>query len=207
MIRDWLIALLLCLAAVAFFMAPPRSAATTEALSWWTSFGWWAQSNLFPNERGLNVAVLDAEGRPMLSKAFDTHWESDAGFIALIAGLPEEVWVVVAAQDDASRGLSAEGVAALQSLGGTTALSGKFRTSYLLVGRPRLGPGAGLEWVDLGLLDVKLEAGHEVAGKPLPVPLHMRSAGLDAGAFASLTSGPVGWENLRQWIWIALRRG
>lgn len=207
MIRDWLIALLLCLAAFAYFAAPPRSSATTEALSWWTAFAWRAQSNLLPNQRGLNVAVLDAEGRPTLSKSFDTYWESDEGFVRLIAGLPEEVWVVVAANDDASRGLTEASLAALQSLGGTDALAGKFRYSYLLVGRPRLGPGAGLEWVDLGLLDVKLEAGHEVAGKPLPVPLHMRSAGLDAGAFASLTSGPVGWENLRQWIWIALRRG
>ncbi|MFZ5823578.1 MAG: interleukin-like EMT inducer domain-containing protein [Bacillota bacterium] len=205
--RDWLFALLLCLAAAAYFMAPYRQTAVSASLAWWREFTLWGQSNLLPNERGLNVAVLDRSGQILNARAFDSFASAESGFASYVESLPKDVWVIVAVQDDGATNLSAADLKALKYLGGTAALAGQIRWSYILVGRPGLGEGAGREWLAQEFLDLSLAAGDEVAGKPLPVSLRIRSAGFGAGSFASLSSGPAGWDQLRQWIRVALRRG
>ncbi len=204
--RDAWFPLLLLAAAVLFFLAPPRTHAVNRALLWWSDFAREAQSNMLPSERGLNVAVLDAEGHLLESQAFDTYLNPDSGFPAFVAALPQDVWVVVAVQDDAATSLAPADLAALQSLGGSDGLAGKLKWSYILVGRPGLGPLAGREWLDQGRLDVALAAGEVVADKPLPTDLRIRSAGYDAGIFAALNTGKADWANLRRWIRVALSR-
>lgn len=204
--RDWIFALLLCVGAALYFAAPPRATAVTEALLWWTRFGREANANLVPGLRGLNVAVFDGEGRPVASRAFDTYWMADSGFPEFIGDLPADRWVVVAVQDDAATNLSPADLEALESLGGTRALEGQITWSYVLVGRPGLEAGAGMEWLDTGPLDITLPEGGDVAGQPLPVTLRIYSAGFSAGSYASVSTGETGWENLRRWIWIALTR-
>jgi|GEM_PF-5239923 len=203
MSRDRWVALLLCLAALAFFAAPPRRNAVTTALTWWRDFGR-TPSNLLPMQRGLNVAVLDADGRLHKAQAFDTYWQADSGFAEFISALPSDVWVVVVVQDDAATSLSAADLEGLQRLGGTTALSGRIGWSYILVGRP--GIEAGLEWISQKAVEADQPAGTLVSGHPLPVRLRIRSAGYSAGASAWLSTGATAGGSLLPWVRVALRR-
>jgi len=97
-----------------------------------------------PNQRGYNVALIHPQRGLLEAANFDTHFDPAASqaLAQFIANAPAEALIAVAAKDEASgdpdkgaRGdLSAEAVAALQSIGGKVDLRGQFRASHALIG-------------------------------------------------------------------------
>lgn len=204
--RDTLIALLILLLAAGYFAAPQRKPTVLRVLDWWDRWAMEARPNWLPNERGLNIAVLDKGGKLVEQAAFDTYLQADSGFALFVAALPAERWAIVAVRDEAATSLSDADLAALESLGGSRVLAGKHHWSYVLVGWPGLAPGAAVEQAAPGALDVRLTAGTAVGGRPLPTALRVRSAGYEAGSYAALTTDGMGYANFWQWLQAALER-
>ncbi|MGE5675407.1 MAG: interleukin-like EMT inducer domain-containing protein [Mycobacterium leprae] len=182
----------------------PRSIA--NAVDWWKAWAAYSRTNLLPNERGLNVAVLDSAGRSVDTRSFDTYLNPDSGFDRFVEALPPDCWVIIAVRDEASASLSTADLAALISLGGTTALQGRFRSGYVLVGRPRLGLGNGLEATGRGLLHLHLARGDRIGGLALPTGFTIESAGYEAGDIALLQPDTYKYERLWRWLRAALSR-
>jgi hypothetical protein len=108
-------------------------------------------SDVSPNQRGYNVAVLHPEtGEVVQTGVFDTHMEEAASqaLSDLIAAVPHGYIVAVAAADEASRLLSPEAVTALQSIGATGDLRNRFRWGHAIVGVKGSAPGNALEAMD-----------------------------------------------------------
>lgn len=96
-----------------------------------------------PGGRGYNLVALDGDRGTILAAAsFDTHADSAASarLAQWVAALPAGTRVAGAVQDEASLNLTAEGVAALRSLGVQGDLRGRFRWSHAFIGRT--GPDA-----------------------------------------------------------------
>lgn len=204
--RSAVISVLLLVAAISYFLAPPHRQNFITAVDWWQQWLAATDNNLFPDRRGLNIAVLTPEGNFVEARQFDTSADSDTGFADYTGSLSPQNWVVVAAQNDAADSLGAEDLTALAALGGSGALVGKYRWAYVLVGRPRLGLGKGLEQLDDKQVTVGLEAGKIIGGQPLPVQLAITSAGLSAGSYVRLQVGKPDNQFLLQWLITAWKR-
>lgn len=203
--RDYLIVLLIFCGAIAYFALPTHRA--DGAIAWWQRWFIQSQSNLLLNQRGLNVAVLGPEGELVEARSFDTYLQKNSGFSDYVSTIPKEYWVVIAAQDDAATSLSQADRDALQTLGGTDALAGKYHWAYILVGRPQIDRGKGLESFDQRSLDLRLEKGQTVAGIPLPAKMRVRSAGFSAGSYATLQSNYVSDRGVWfYWVVTAFKR-
>ena len=114
------------------------------------------------NERGYNLVALTPDRAPV-AVAFDTHLDPAASqqMAEFIAGLPDGTLVAAAVADEASLHLGAEAVAAVQMLGATGDLRGKFRWSHAVIGVKGNPPGTALEALD-GLRPVTLALGPAV---------------------------------------------
>ena len=111
------------------------------------------------NERGYNLVAFPPDHAPV-AVAFDTHLDPSASprMAEFVANLPDGTLVAAAVADEASMNLSAEAVAALQTLGATGDLRGKFRWSHAVIGVKGDPPGTALEALD-GLRPVTLSLG------------------------------------------------
>ncbi len=90
-----------------------------------------------PNRRGYNLVALDGTyGRLIDRAAFDTHLDpaASAALAAWINALPAGTVVAGAARDEASMNLTDEAVAALNTLGVTGDLRGRFRWGHAFIG-------------------------------------------------------------------------
>jgi len=89
-----------------------------------------------PNQRGVNAAVISKDGKLIDAAAFDTHADPAASraLTAFIAAAPDNALIALSVKDEAGAALTAEGVAALRSLGGQVDLRGQFRAGYALIG-------------------------------------------------------------------------
>ncbi|MBA1334524.1 MAG: hypothetical protein HPY66_2373 [Firmicutes bacterium] len=214
--RGYIFVLLILFAAVAYFYSPVHRESIGYAQLWWTRWYAVSQTNLLPDERGLNVAVLDADGMIVEARSFDTCVNADSGFAEYIKALPIDSWVVIAAKDDAATSLSSDDLLALKYLGGSDELEGKYTWAYILVGRPNLGEGNGLEWLDELKLNVKLTKKDIVGDLPLPTGMHIYSFGYYTGTngywgyesykFAGLNIETEEHKNLKYWIKTAIER-
>ena len=123
-------------------------------------------ADLSPNKRGYNLVALDsATGHLLEAASFDTHAdpnESEA-LAAWIAGLPENSLVAGAVRDEGSMNLNQEGVAALQSLGVTTDLRGRFRWGHAFVGAKGAPEGTAVEVLD-GIRTAQVAIGPALSG-------------------------------------------
>jgi len=200
----WLVPMIL-LGAVVFFALPARRVNIDNSADWWRRWLIQAQTNYLPNQRGLNVAVLDWQGRLLTAAAFDTYLNPRSGFAEFITAQPLDSWVIVAAQDEASASLSEADLHALVDLGGSRSLYEKYEWSYVLVGRPHLGQGQGRELLSPNQVDLRLPAGAEIAGRRTPIAIRVRSGGFSQGSFAALQFGRVGYRRLWEWIFAVFR--
>ncbi|MBM4430248.1 MAG: hypothetical protein FJ026_07880, partial [Chloroflexi bacterium] len=107
--------------------------------------------DLSPNRRGYNVVALDSAGQVLASENFDTHLDPQASprLADLIAALPEGSIVAVAVADEASMSLNAQAVSALQSIGATGDLRGRFRWGHAIIGIKGAVPGQAWEALDV----------------------------------------------------------
>jgi interleukin-like EMT inducer protein len=100
------------------------------------------------NRRGYNVVAIDpVSGDVLSSELYDTLVSpGESGRLAAaISRLTTGTIVAVAVKDEASGALTGEAVAALQSLGGTEDIRGRYRVSHLLVGVKGAAPGTAIE--------------------------------------------------------------
>ncbi|MDH7484982.1 MAG: interleukin-like EMT inducer domain-containing protein [Anaerolineae bacterium] len=136
--------------------------------------------DLSPNRRGYNIVALDSVGRVLASGSFDTHLDPQASprLADFIAGLPEGSIVAVAVADEASLNLGAEAVSALESIGATGDLRGRFRWGHAVIGVKGAAPGQALEALDV----LQPVAVHVGLGATSPAV---------AMAFASFQFGPL----------------
>ncbi|MGE5675404.1 MAG: interleukin-like EMT inducer domain-containing protein [Mycobacterium leprae] len=206
MIRDLVIACLIIGGATLLGLTESHGQAATRAIQWWSQLELEARGQLLAVGRGLNVAVIDGEGGLEEARTFDTYLNPNSGFDRYVASLQPSAWVVVVVKDEAATSLNDRDVAALQSLGGTAGLRGNKHWSYILVGRPNLGAGRGLERISEKALTLELPAGQEIAGQPLPLGMRIDSAGFYQGNFASLTRLPTHYDGLRRWLAAVLSR-
>ena len=109
-----------------------------------------AQMDASAGRQGVNVTVLDGQGRVADAQGFDTaanSFESEK-LAAFIAAIPDGVQVLVASRGDAAAFLTDEAVAALNGLGGDVTVE-KLRGNYLaLVGVKGAAPGAAAQVID-----------------------------------------------------------
>jgi hypothetical protein len=100
-----------------------------------------------PNRRGYNVAALAPDGVVLWSDSFDTHADSTAAerLAEAIGSLKPGDIVAVAVADEASSKLTAEGFAALQSIGIEIDLRDKFRWGHAAIGMSGAVSGTALE--------------------------------------------------------------
>ena len=205
--RDFLLVFIILMMTAMYFLSPLHRASISGAYNWWHLWLMQSRHNELPNERGLNVAVLDADGTLLDVRSFDTYLRTDSGFAAYINSLPANKWVFVAVKDEASASLSGDDLQALRFLGGSEALAGQRNWAYILVGRPGLTAGKGGEWLGKMSLDVSLKQGQLIGGLPLPKEIRIYSYGYQAGSFVGLGLGPVQYTKLRHWVKTALERG
>jgi hypothetical protein len=93
--------------------------------------------DLSPNARGYNLVALDADnGKAIAIATFDTHADPDASaeLAAWIDSLPPGTIVAGAVRDEASMNLTDAAVAALNTLGVTGDLRGRFRWGHAFIG-------------------------------------------------------------------------
>lgn len=203
---EWPLALLIVAGAVIFYAVPVHRAALAPPVTWWGRVFFQAETNWTPNLRGLNVTVIGDDGSPMDSRSFDTYEHGDAAFARYVTGLPAKCWVLVTVRGEATNNLQETDLAALAWLGGTNRLAGKRHWAYILVGRPGLGAGGGLEELSEGALEILLRKGQKLVGHVFPLDLRVRSAGFFAGDYASVRYPPTGFSNLWDWLHAALTR-
>ena len=86
--------------------------------------------------RGVNVVVLEPTGAVRSSRTFDTFlFANESDFLkTFIDGLGQGDLVAFAVQSDASAKLTADGIAAIESCGGTLINTLAFHDSYALIG-------------------------------------------------------------------------
>ncbi|MGB3906585.1 MAG: interleukin-like EMT inducer domain-containing protein [Anaerolineae bacterium] len=104
--------------------------------------------NLAPDERGYNIVVLDARsGLVERTGHFDTFAsEEQSQLLAdFIATIPAGKIVAVAVEDEASLHLTVEAVRALDSIGATGDLRGRFRWEHAVIGVKGATRGQALE--------------------------------------------------------------
>ncbi len=101
-----------------------------------------------PNGIGYNVVVVNPQSGAVEASASFNTFASDAESARLaqfIAGIREGRIVAVAVRDEASRYLTADAVAALQSIGAGEDLRGKWRWSHAVIGVKGAPPGSVVE--------------------------------------------------------------
>eukprot|EP00438_Fugacium_kawagutii_P028422 Skav221012 [mRNA] locus=scaffold2350:190136:191704:- [translate_table: standard] len=86
--------------------------------------------------RGVNVVVLEPSGALRTSRTFDTFlFTNESDFLkTFIDGLAQGDLVAIAVQSDASAKLTADGIAAIESCGGSLFSTLGFQDSYALIG-------------------------------------------------------------------------
>lgn len=200
--------LIILISTFTFFYSPTHRYNIDVAKSWWQGWFLSAQTNLYPNERGLNVAIFSSEGEFIESKYFDTYYYSDSGFPAFINSLPYDSWVVIAAMGEAATNLSLKDIKALKYLGGTDSLVEKYNWAYILVGRKGLGEGKGNEWLNESYLHIRLEEGTIVGDMFLPVTMNIYSLGFysDIESFACINTGEISFLKLEYWFKAVIKR-
>ena len=108
-----------------------------------------------------------------------------------LAGLPQGTIVVAAVRDEASLGLSREAAGAWQRVGSQLSVQGCFRCAHALIGVSGAPPGAALEAAGPAAQTVQVGAGAPIGstGTRAPLPITVRSAGLDAGDLGEIWLG------------------
>lgn len=207
--KGYLVVIIIYIFASIYFYSPIHRESFINALNWWET---WIDSaitkNYYSDERGLNVAIIDANGNFIESNYFDTYLSSDSGFPKYIENIPENYWVIIAANDEASNNLSIEDINALEYLGGSDILKGKYNWSYILVGYPNLGMGNGFELIDESSLEVFLTKGELIGGLSFPTNLTIFSYGYsgDSYGYACLIYDDIKFENIKYWLEAVIKR-
>ncbi len=91
-------------------------------------------TDVSPNRRGFNIAIIAQDGTVLDTAAFDTHADPAAShaLAEFLAAAPDDAIIAIAVKDEASMQMTEEAVAALKAIGGTVDLRGQFRASYAL---------------------------------------------------------------------------
>jgi hypothetical protein len=104
-----------------------------------------------PNGRGYNLVVIDPQtGKVDTAVSFDTHLDKRASqaLATFLQRTPSGHIVALAAADEASQALSQEAVAALDEIGATGDLRGRFRWGHAAIGVKGAPPGSAHEALD-----------------------------------------------------------
>ncbi len=100
------------------------------------------------SDRGLNVVAVKGS-RVLWAKTYDTFADQTAAerLAGDIKNLPDDTFVVVAAEDEPTSKLGLAGRAALQAIGADTFPTG-YRSAYLCIGQKGLTPGKAIVLAD-----------------------------------------------------------
>ncbi len=198
----YIVLIAIIIGTIFYFSAPVHKYNIEVAKTWWEGWLLSAQTNLYPNERGLNVAVFDSNGNFIESNSFDTYYYADSGFSSYIDSVSRDSWVVIAAMGEAATNLTAENILTLENLGGSDQLIGKYNWAYILVGYNGLGEGNGAEWLDEKFLHIKIDSGTIIGDLLMPVNMNIYSMGFyaDLESYAFISVGNMSFKNLEYWI-------